>query len=165
VSAPRAVRTALRAHVAWVAAATLALGAAGCRDVAANTVVLRLAVERTTMSIRVENRTAHEVVVPANFLDRAMQPALGLRISTERGVLVPMCRDIAYVDGADPQRIAPGTAGTIEVDAATVMQTHCLEAGRPYRIEAVYVDAQGAATTGAVVSNVIVMTLAEPAAP
>ena len=136
----------------------------GCRDMALDTPTLHLGVQGTTVSIRIENRTAGELQVPANFLDRTRRHELALAVSTERGTPVEMCRDVAYVDGADLRRIAAKSAATIEVDATTVMQTHCLESGRPYRLQAVLVGGAQPGVAADIRSNPILITLNAPAA-
>ena len=146
-----------------VAAAAFAIAAvlplAGCRDTVRDTPTLRLSVAGTTLAIRVENRTAAVLQVPANFLDRSRKHELALAVASERGVPVAMCREVAYVDGADLRKIAPGTAGTVEFDAATVMQTHCLEAGRTYRVQAVLVGGAQAGVAADVRSNPVMLTM------
>ena len=144
-------------------AGLVALSATACRDQPVDP-TLRLSVRGTTLSIKIENRTAAELVAGANFLDRSRPQELALRVYTERGNPVPPCNDVAYVDGPDLRTIAPGTAQTIEVDVSTVMDTHCLEGGRPYRLQAVLV---GGAQPGVPVdfaSNEIIVTLNAPAA-
>ena len=149
--------------VALAACGALVLLSA-CRDMALDTPTLHLGVQGTTVSIRIENRTAGELQVPANFLDRTRRHELALAVSTERGTPVAMCRDVAYVDGADLRRIAPKATATIEVDATTVMQTHCLESGRPYRLQAVLVGGAQPGVAADVRSNPILITLNAPAA-
>lgn len=147
----------------FVLAGLIVLSAAACRNEPVDP-TLRLSVQGTTLSIKIENRSATELVAGANFLDRTRPQELALRVTTERGNPVAQCNDIAYVDGADLRKIAPGTAHTIEVDASSVMDTYCLEGGRPYRVQAVLV---GGAQPGVPVdfaSNEIIITLNAPAA-
>lgn len=135
---------------------------AGCRDQSLDTPTLRLSVTGSTLAIRVENRTAAALQVPANFLDRSRKHELALAVASERGVPVAMCREVAYVDGADLRTVAPGTAGTVELDAATVMQTHCLEPGRTYRVQAVLVGGAQAGVSADVRSNPVMLTMNAP---
>ena len=58
--------------------------------------------------------------------------------------------------------VEPGTAGTVELDAATVMQTHCLEPGRTYRVQAVLVGGAQAGVSADVRSNPVMLTMNAP---
>ena len=146
-----------------LAAGLAALALTACRDQPVDP-TLRLSVQGTTLSIKVENRTAVELVAGANFLDRTRPQQLALRVTTERDNPVAQCNDVAYADGADLRTIAPGTAHTIEVDASTVMDTHCLEGGRPYRVQAVLVGGAQPGVPVDIASNQIIITLNTPAA-
>lgn len=137
---------------------------AGCRDTARDTPRLRLSVAGTTLAIRIENHSPAALQVPANFLDRSRTHELALAVGSERGTPVAMCREVAYVDGADLRSIAPGTAGTVELDAATVMQTHCLEPGRTYRVQAVLVGGAQPGVAADIRSNPVMLTMNAPPA-
>ena len=143
---------------ATVAALLAALALAGCRDAPVEPRV-RVSVQGTDLVIRIENYTAGALTVPNKFLDRSRPHELALRVMTERGNPVAMCNEVDYVGGPDLRTVAPATAGTVEVGLATVMQTHCLENGRAYRMQAVLVGGAQPAVPVDIASNTIVVTL------
>ena len=152
--ATMASRTGKLAGVALLAALALA----GCRETPVEP-RLRLSVQGATLVIRIENYTTGPLQVPENFLDRSRPQEIALQVTTERGNPVAMCNDVAYVDGADLRTVAPTTAGTVDVDLVTVMQTHCLQEGRPYNLQAVLVGGRQPGVPIDIRSNTIVVTL------
>lgn len=137
---------------------------AACRTAPVDPVKLVLRVQEATLVILIENRSAETLQVSPDLLDRTRPRQLELAVMTVRGTAVAPCRDIADAEPLPVRAIAPGTSGTVQVDAQAVADAWCLEDGRAYRLQATLVGGLPA-NVAPVASNTIEIVLKSPAAP
>lgn len=147
-----------------VAALASALLLGGCRSAPVDPVKLGLRIQEATLVILIDNRSAETLQVSQGFLDRTHPGQLELAVTTERGTAVAACRDVVAEEAQAVRTIAPGTSGSVQVDAQSVADAYWLEGGRAYRLQARLVGGLPA-NAAPVASNTIEIVLNVPAAP